>query len=44
VEQNLDVIAYLGGTGYVMEKGAIAASGSIAELERDGHVEHYLSV
>jgi ABC-type branched-subunit amino acid transport system ATPase component len=44
VEQNLDVISYLGGTGYVMEKGAIAASGSIEDLERSGRIDKYLSV
>ena len=44
VEQNLDVIQYLGGRGYIMEKGAIAADGSIDELERTGQIDHYLSV
>jgi branched-chain amino acid transport system ATP-binding protein len=44
VEQNLDVILYLGGTGYVMEKGAIAVSGTVEELERNGSIDRYLSV
>jgi ABC-type branched-subunit amino acid transport system ATPase component len=44
VEQNLDVILYLGGTGYVMEKGAIAVSGTVEELERNGSINRYLSV
>jgi len=44
VEQNLDAIEYLGDTDYVIDKGAIAVSGRIAELERDAHVDHSLRV
>jgi ABC-type branched-subunit amino acid transport system ATPase component len=44
VEQNLDVVSYVGGAGYIMEKGAMAASGSVEELERAGLIDRYLGL
>jgi ABC-type branched-subunit amino acid transport system ATPase component len=44
VEQNLDVVSHVGGEGYIMEKGAIAASGPVAELERSGLIDRHLGL
>jgi ABC-type branched-subunit amino acid transport system ATPase component len=44
VEQNLDVIAHIGGFGYVMEKGHVAASGPVEELDRNGSLDRYLGI
>jgi urea transport system ATP-binding protein len=44
VEQNLDVVSFVGGDNYIMEKGAIAAQGPFDDLERSGHIERYLGL
>jgi ABC-type branched-subunit amino acid transport system ATPase component len=44
VEQNLDVVSFVGGDNYIMEKGAIAAQGPFEDLERSGHIERYLGL
>jgi ABC-type branched-subunit amino acid transport system ATPase component len=44
VEQNLAVVMHLGGPAYIMEKGAVAAAGPVAELHRQGLIQRYLTV
>ena len=44
VEQNLDVVAHVGGFGYIMEKGHVAAAGPVEELDANGDIDRYLGI
>lgn len=44
VEQNLAVVMHMGGLAYIMEKGAVAAAGPVADLDRQGLIQRYLAV